>query len=193
MDMNGQERIAAPREAVWRALNDPDVLRQCIPGCQSLEKTSDTDMVAEVTLKIGPVSARFSGSVKLSDLNPPESYTITGEGKGGPAGFARGSATVRLRPDGKLATLLDYSVKAEIGGKLAQIGGRLIDAAANKLAGEFFSKFGEVVGKAEAPAEAIAVAAAGPDAPALQAFPRKLVIVAVAAAIGAAILFALAR
>src|SRR5262245_24628979 len=145
MDMTGEERIAASRKVVWAALNDIAVLRQCIPGCESLEKLSDTDMAARVKLQIGPVKATFSGKVKLSDLDPPNSYRISGEGSGGVAGFAKGGATVRLVDDGA-GTLLKYEAKADVGGKLAQLGGRLINSTAKKLAGEFFQKFGAVVG-----------------------------------------------
>lgn len=156
MDMNGSQRIEASREAVYAGLNDVDVLRQCIPGCESIEKTSDNEMVAKVTLRIGPVKASFSGKVLLSDLDPPNGYTISGEGSGGMAGFAKGSAKVTLEADGD-ATILHYSVAAEIGGKLAQLGSRLIDGTAKKLAGDFFAKFSEIVGGpaevAEAPAE----------------------------------------
>ena len=144
MEINGQERIAAPRQIVWEALNDPDVLRECIPGCESLEKTSDTSMAATVKIKIGPVSAKFSGEVTLENINAPESYTIVGEGKGGIAGFAKGGADVKLVEDGA-ETLLSYDVKAQVGGKLAQLGSRLIDSTSKKLAGQFFSKFNEVV------------------------------------------------
>jgi carbon monoxide dehydrogenase subunit G len=147
MDMTGEERIALSREAVWAALNDIDVLKRCIPGCQSLERQSDTDMAARVKLTIGPVSATFSGKVKLSDLDPPNGYRIAGEGTGGAAGYARGHAVVRLREDGA-ATLLQYEAKADVGGKLAQLGGRLIDATARKLAGEFFRNFSAVVAPA---------------------------------------------
>src|SRR5437773_5107242 len=129
MDMSGEVRIAAPREAVWRALNDPEILRQCIPGCEEIEKLSDTEMTAKVTAKVGPVKARFAGKVALSDLDPPNGYKISGEGQGGAAGFAKGSAVVRLEPEGS-ATLLKYSMQAAVGGKLAQIGARLIDGAA---------------------------------------------------------------
>src|SRR5262245_15331537 len=145
MDMTGEERIAASRETVWAALNDADVLRQCIPGCESLEKLSDTEMTAKVKLTIGPVSARFAGKVTLSDIDPPNGYRIVGEGSGGAAGYAKGSALVRLTDEGD-GTLLKYEAKADVGGKLAQVGGRLIDATSRKLAGEFFSKFGAVVG-----------------------------------------------
>ena len=145
MDMNGSQRIEASRELVYAALNDVDVLKQCIPGCESIEKTSDNEMNAKVTLRVGPVKASFTGNVTLSDFDPPNGYTITGEGSGGMAGFAKGSAAVKLEADGD-ATILHYTVKAEIGGKLAQLGGRLIDATATKLAGEFFEKFSGIVG-----------------------------------------------
>ncbi|CAN1559040.1 COG3427 Carbon monoxide dehydrogenase subunit G, CoxG [Rhabdaerophilaceae bacterium] len=145
MDMNGSQLINASRETVYAALNDIDVLRQCIPGCEEIEKTSDTEMAAKVVLRIGPVKASFSGKVTLSDLDPPNGYTISGEGSGGIAGFAKGGAAVKLDavPDG---TMLHYDVKAEIGGKIAQLGSRLIDSTAKKLAGEFFEKFSEIVG-----------------------------------------------
>ncbi len=145
MDMTGSQRIEASREVVYAALNDVDVLRQCIPGCEAVEKTSDSEMTAKVTLKIGPVKASFSGKVTLSDLDPPNGYTITGEGSGGAAGFAKGGAKVSLEADGD-ATMLHYTVSAQIGGKLAQLGGRLIDATSKKLAGDFFEKFSEIVG-----------------------------------------------
>lgn len=145
MDMNGSERIEASIEAVWRALNDPEVLKQAIPGCESLEMTSDTQMSAKVVLKIGPIKAKFEGAVELQNLNPPRSYTISGEGKGGIAGFAKGGADVSLEEDGPGATILNYTVKAEVGGKIAQLGSRLIDSTAKKLAAEFFSKFGSLV------------------------------------------------
>jgi len=141
MDMSGEERIAAPREAVWAALNDPEVLKACIPGCQSLTMKSPNELEATVKIKIGPVSASFSGEVMLSNLNPPESYTISGEGKGGIAGFAKGGADVRLTEDGD-GTILAYDVKAQIGGKLAQLGSRLIDSTSKKLATQFFADLG---------------------------------------------------
>ena len=144
MDMTGEYRIAAPRDRVWKALNDPEVLRQCIPGCDDLERTSDTELVARVTAKVGPVKAKFSGGVTLSDITPPESYTITGEGKGGAAGFAKGSAVVRLAED-RGETLLRYEAHAQVGGKLAQIGTRLVAGTAKKMADDFFGRFRELV------------------------------------------------
>jgi hypothetical protein len=154
MDMQGSERIEAPVETVWRALNDPEILKQAIPGCESLEKTSDTTMAARVVLKIGPIKAKFEGAVELQNLNPPNSYTISGEGKGGLAGFAKGGADVTLTADGEGATLLSYTVKAEVGGKIAQLGSRLIESTSKKLAGEFFSNFSAAVTARDAQAEA---------------------------------------
>ncbi|MBA5775838.1 carbon monoxide dehydrogenase subunit G [Stappia sp. F7233] len=151
MDMTGEYRIAAPRQRVWEALNDPQVLKACIPGCETLEKTSDTEMNAEVTAKIGPVKAKFKGEVTLQDIVPPQSYRIVGEGKGGVAGFAKGSADVHLAEDGA-ETILRYDVKAQVGGKLAQLGSRLIDSTARKMADEFFGNFRDIVGS-EAAAE----------------------------------------
>src|SRR5262245_3665595 len=158
MDMTGTQHIEAPRDVVWAALNDVEVLRQSIPGCQSIEKVSDTEMNAKVILKVGPVKATFTGKVTLSDLDPPNGYTITGEGSGGAAGFAKGSAVVHLA-EASGATTLNYEVKVQIGGKLAQLGSRLIDATSKKLAAEFFEKFGEAVAP---PAEAAAAEAATP-------------------------------
>lgn len=149
MQMTGQERIAAPRQKVWEALNDPQVLRQAIPGCQSLSQDAPDKLSAVVEVKIGPIGARFNGAVTLSDIDPPNGYTITGEGQGGMAGSARGGAKVKLADDGD-GTLLTYEVNAEVGGRLAQLGGPIIDATARQLAGKFFRKFGEIVGGAPA-------------------------------------------
>jgi carbon monoxide dehydrogenase subunit G len=146
MEMSGEYRIAAPRARVWAALNDPAVLKESIPGCQELTKVSDTEMNAVVQAKVGMVRATFQGSVTLSNLKQPESYTITGEGKGGVAGFASGGADVSLAEDGPEATVLKYTAKGQVGGKLAQIGARLIDATAKQMADQFFSKFAETVG-----------------------------------------------
>ncbi len=145
MVIEGEERIEAPIEKVWAALNDPDILKACIPGCDSLEKTSDTELAAVVTLKVGPIKAKFNGEVQLTNLNPPHSYTIVGEGKGGIAGFAKGGADVTLREDGPDATILTYTAKADVGGKMAQLGSRLIASTSKKLAGEFFSTFNDQV------------------------------------------------
>lgn len=152
MQMNDSQRIPASREKVWAALNDPEMLKKCIPGCQSLEMSSPTEMTATVVFKVGPVKATFGGKVTLSDLDPPSSYRISGEGSGGVAGFAKGGAAVRLESESPEVTILHYEVDAQIGGKLAQLGQRLIDSTARKLAGEFFASFGEAVaGAAEAP------------------------------------------
>ena len=158
MEMTGEYRIEAPRETVWTALNDPEILKQAIPGCEEIERTSDTEFEAKVRARVGPVSAKFAGKVTLSDLDPPNGYTISGEGKGGAVGFARGGAKIRLEEDGG-ATILYYEVNAQVGGKLAQVGSRLIDGTAKKMAGDFFSKLSEVI-TAAAPAEAAAVAPA---------------------------------
>ena len=156
MQMNGEYRIPAPRQAVWDALNDPEILKQCIPGCEEMNKTGEGGFEAKVTLKVGPVRAKFGGKVELSDIDPPNGYTISGQGTGGAAGFAKGGAKVSLAEDGG-ETVLSYTVDASVGGKLAQIGSRLIDATAKKLAGDFFSKFAELVG-GEAPVAAEAEA-----------------------------------
>jgi uncharacterized protein len=150
MEMHGERRIPAPRETVWARLNDPETLKECIPGCQSVEKVSDTEFAAKVRAKVGPVSANFAGKVTLSDLDPPSGYTISGEGTGGVAGFAKGGAKVTLEEEGS-ETVLRYGVSAQVGGKLAQIGSRLIDATARKMADQFFSKFVEVMSPESAP------------------------------------------
>ena len=137
MELTGERRIEAPRETVWQALNDPEVLKAAIPGCQELEKTADNAFAATVQAKVGPVKATFAGAVELTDIVAPESYRISGEGTGGAAGFARGGAWVRLAEDGG-ATVLTYEADAQVGGKLAQIGSRLIQGTARKLAGQFF-------------------------------------------------------
>jgi carbon monoxide dehydrogenase subunit G len=148
MQMNDSQRIPASKQKVWDALNNPDILKQCIPGCQALEMSASNEMTATVVIKVGPVKATFGGKVTLSDLDPPSGYRISGEGNGGIAGFAKGSAAVKLSEEGPDATILSYQVDAQIGGKLAQLGGRLIDATAKKLAGQFFLSFGELVGSA---------------------------------------------
>jgi uncharacterized protein len=153
MDMTGEFLIPAPRRKVWEALNDPEILRQSIPGCEEVEKISPTELAAKVTAKVGPVKARFGGKVTLSDLDPPNGYKITGEGSGGAAGFAKGGATVRLADDGD-GTRLTYVVEAHVGGKLAQIGSRLIDATARKMAEDFFTRFSAIVGGVPAAAAA---------------------------------------
>jgi carbon monoxide dehydrogenase subunit G len=161
MEIKGEYKIAAPRDKVFAALNDPAILQACIPGCESLEKTSDTEMKAKVRLRIGPVSANFAGKVTLSDIDPPNGYRISGEGQGGVAGFAKGGAVVTLRDDGG-ATVLDYNVDAQVGGKIAQVGARLIDGTARKLADEFFGKFAATLGTPPVAAVAGTASAAEP-------------------------------
>lgn len=144
MEIKGAYRIAAARPKVWAALNDPAILRKCLPGCEKLEKESDTAFSATVKTKIGPVSAKFSGAVTLEDLDPPNGYRIVGEGKGGVAGFAKGHAKVTLTEESG-ATVLAYDADARVGGKLAQIGSRLVAGTIRKLTDEFFKKFAETV------------------------------------------------
>ena len=157
MQMTGEYQIPAPRETVWRALNDPEILRQSIPGCESLEKLSETELTAKVAIAIGPVKARFTGKVTLGDLDPPNGYTISGEGQGGVAGFGKGKAAVKLA-DNAGGTTLSYTSEAQVGGKLAQLGARLIDSTAKKLADDFFKRF---VAAVSAPVQAAAAAADG--------------------------------
>lgn len=168
MDMTGEFRLNASREAVYDALNDPEILKQCIPGCEEIDKTSDTEMTAKVVAKVGPVKAKFNGVVTLSDLNRPESYTISGEGKGGAAGFAKGGAKVRLEEDGD-GTLMHYEVHADIGGKLAQLGSRLIDGTAKKMAKDFFETFAGLVDGAQAEAVEAEAAVPASEAPSASA------------------------
>ena len=141
MEMTGERRIPAPRQQVWEALNDPQVLQASIPGCESVERVGDDQFQAKVAMKLGPMSAKFGGKVKLENLNPPESYTISGEGNGGAMGFAKGGADVALQEVGPAETLLTYNVKAQVGGKMAQLGGRLIDSTAKQMADQFFNRF----------------------------------------------------
>jgi carbon monoxide dehydrogenase subunit G len=148
MDMSGEYRIEAPIETVWAAIQDPDILRAAIPGCEELDKTSETEMTAKVALKIGPVKARFAGAVTLNDLMPPNSLKIEGEGKGGIAGFAKGGAAVQLVADGD-ATILTYQAEAVVGGKIAQLGSRLIQSTAAKLADQFFVNLRDALDKAQ--------------------------------------------
>jgi len=140
MDMTGERRIPAPRERVWNALNDPEVLKSCIPFFVNLATTTENEMKATASVKIGPIAARFNGKVQLADLDPPNGYTISGEGQGGVAGFAKGGAKVNLADDAG-ATLLSYAVQAQVGGKIAQLGARLIDATAKSMADQFFDRF----------------------------------------------------
>jgi carbon monoxide dehydrogenase subunit G len=164
MDMTGERRIAAPRGKVWDALNDPQVLKASIPGCETLEKQADNALKATASVKIGPISARFAGNVQLSELDPPNGYTIAGEGQGGVAGFAKGGAKVRLTDDDGGGTLLSYQVHAQVGGKIAQLGARLIDATAKQMADAFFDRFSaQVAPPAAAPlGEAASREGAGP-------------------------------
>lgn len=168
MELKDSIRINAPRAKVYAALNDPDILRQSIPGCEALQKNSDTEFEATVTSKVGPLTAKLKGAVQLSDLNPPEGYTLSGEGKGGPAGFAKVKARVQLADEGA-TTLLSYDVKADVGGKLGQLGGPIIDRTARKLAGEFFQQFETLVSE---PAPAGEEATLAPAATAAVAAPR---------------------
>ncbi len=167
MEMRGEHRIPASRQAVWEALNSPDVLKQCIPGCEALEKLSDTEMKATVAVSVGPVKARFHGKVELTDIKAPASYSIVGEGQGGVAGFGKGGADVQLAEENG-ETVLTYQAKAQVGGKLAQLGSRLIDSTAKKLADQFFTKFAnhfsapqESAGSVSEPATATQLAAGG--------------------------------
>ncbi len=175
MEMTGEQRIAADRDAVWRALNDTETLKQCIAGCESLERVSDTELAATVTAKVGPVKAKFNGQVTLSDIDPPNGYTITGEGKGGAAGFARGTAKVSLNEDAG-ETVLGYTVNAQVGGKLAQVGSRLVDGAARKMAEDFFARLNDMVAAEPAAPEA----EAQPEIPEAPAWHTRVIWVAVA-------------
>jgi carbon monoxide dehydrogenase subunit G len=143
MEMSGEQLVPASQDDTWAALNDPEVLKQCVPGCEAIDRVSDSEYLVQMTARVGPVSAKFKGRLTLSDLRPPQSYAIAFEGQGGVAGFAKGGAEVSLAAEGPEATRLSYKVKASVGGKLAQIGSRLVDAAANKVAGDFFSAFNE--------------------------------------------------
>jgi carbon monoxide dehydrogenase subunit G len=180
MEMTGEYTISASREKVYEALNDRDILAKCIPGCQELNKDSDTELSAVVKSKVGPVSATFKGKVTISEMDPPNGYKISGEGSGGVAGFAKGGAEVKLLADGE-NTVLSYVATAQVGGKLAQIGSRLIDSTAKKMANEFFGKFAEEVGGGAV--EAAAPAAAEP-APASFEKPAEAVPAAAAKSSG---------
>lgn len=140
MELRGQHNISANQDQVWQALNDPQILKKCIAGCESIEKTGDNELAVRVVAVVGPVRAKFQGHIVLSDLAPPSSYKLTFEGQGGMAGFAKGSAVVSLQPEGQ-GTLLSYVVTSQVGGKLAQVGSRLIEGAARKVADDFFSTF----------------------------------------------------
>ena len=154
MEMTGEQLIPVPQGEVWRALNDPEVLKACIAGCETIERVSDTEYRVSMVAAVGPVKAKFNGKLVLSDLNPPNSYSLSFEGSGGTAGFGKGSAQVSLKTEGT-GTRLSYSAKASVGGKLAQVGSRLIDGVARKMADDFFTAFNEkLAGPAARPAEA---------------------------------------
>lgn len=186
MKMTGEQRIAAPPQQVWDSLNDPEVLRASLPGCESLERLADDRFAAVVEVKVGPIGARFKGDVTLSDIEAPNAYTLNLVGNGGIAGTARGSARVRLGEDAG-GTLVSYDVDAEVGGRMAQLGGPVIDATAKQLAGKFFSRFGDIVagGKVEEAVARPAAAAAPAVAPAASAgrFPLTWVLVSVITAL----------
>ena len=151
MEMKGEQLVPASQADTWAALNDPEVLKACVPGCESMERVSDSEYVMLMTARVGPVAAKFKGKMTVSDIHPPQSYRIAFEGQGGVAGFGKGSAHVELAPENE-ATRLTYRVKANVGGKLAQIGSRLVDAAARKLADDFFTAFNEKVASLHGPA-----------------------------------------
>jgi hypothetical protein len=178
MDMSGERRIQAPREKVWNALNDPLVLKASLPGCESLEKLSESELRATAAVKIGPIAARFTGKVQLLDLDPPNAYRIEGEGQGGVAGFAKGGAAVRLTDGEAGVTVLAYDVKAQVGGKLAQLGTRLIDASARQMADAFFDRFAAQVAAGPQPA------APAPQVSLLDLIPREPFGVPIVAWIG---------
>lgn len=170
MEMSATRVIPAPPDKVWQGLNDPEALKACIPGCESFTRETDTQWTAIVAAKVGPVSARFTGAIELADVNPPTSYTMKFKGQGGAAGFATGEARVALSPAPANQTNLAYTAKAQVGGKLAQIGSRLVDGVAAKLADDFFERFAARFGAAEA-----APAAGHPPEP---HFPRWLIVAA---------------
>jgi carbon monoxide dehydrogenase subunit G len=186
MRQSGEYRIQAPREAVWRALNDPGVLARSIEGCESMTQVGEGAFQASVRARIGPVSALFTGDIAIADADPPNGYTLQGAVKGGPAGFGKGSAKVTLTQDGP-ATILRYDVDGSVGGKLAQVGQRLIDGAARKMADDFFAKFGEIV----APGGSDMLAAA--PAPSRGALPLGWILAAVGLAVAALMAFLLTR
>ena len=159
MEMTGEQLIAMPQAEVWRALNDPEILKACIPGCEAIDKTSENEYRVAMTASVGPVKAKFSGKLVLSDLQPPNSYSLSFEGSGGAAGFGKGGAHVSLKPEGS-GTRLSYTAKASVGGKLAQVGSRLIDGVAKKMADDFFTAFNKkVAGGAPQPRPAAATRA----------------------------------
>ena len=149
MEMSGEQLIPASQQETWDALNDPEVLKACVPGCEAIDLIAGNEYQVQMVARVGPVSAKFKGRLTLSDIKPPSSYSIAFEGQGGPAGFAKGAAQVKLAPSGDHQTKLSYDVKANVGGKLAQIGSRLIDAAAKKVADDFFANFTKRMAQAE--------------------------------------------
>ena len=169
MEMSGEQHISLPQQRVWEALNDPAILKDCIPGCESIDRVSDNEYKVAMTAAVGPVKAKFSGKLFLSDINPPNSYSLAFEGSGGAAGFGKGSAQVSLAPESG-GTLLTYKAQASVGGKLAQIGSRLIDGVAKKMADDFFIRFNKTV--ANAPESLSPVTAVQADVPAT-AIPAK--------------------
>ena len=160
MEMTGEQQIPASQQDTWKALNDPEVLKACVPGCESIARVNDNEYQVQMTARVGPVSAKFRGRLSIFDVNAPDSYSLAFEGQGGAAGFAKGAAQVKLSPEGNDQTRLAYEVKANVGGKLAQIGSRLVDAAAKKVADEFFRNFNE---KMSTPAEEAALAHGEPE------------------------------
>ena len=182
MELTSSRTVPASVEKTWTALNDPETLKACIPGCESIERVSDTEFKVAMTARVGPVSAKFSGRILLSDIVPPTSYKMSFEGQGGAAGFARGDAKVNLTPDGS-GTRIEYTVNAQVGGKLAQIGSRLVDGAAAKVADDFFACFVERVSGARAAAVDAVVAPADADAKSRMLWLRLAVAVVIIAAI----------
>ncbi|HYD57089.1 MAG TPA: carbon monoxide dehydrogenase subunit G [Burkholderiales bacterium] len=187
MEMKGEQLIAADRPRTWAALNDPETLKACIPGCESITPTGENQYEVLMTARVGPVSAKFKGKLALTDVNPPESYSIAFEGQGGTAGFGKGGAKVRLSEEGP-NTRLAYDVTAQVGGKLAQIGSRLVDAAAKKIASDFFERFNEKVASAAAEAPAAELQPASPGSS-----MTKVVAAAIALVLAIALLAWLAR
>jgi carbon monoxide dehydrogenase subunit G len=175
MDMTGERRIPAPRQRVWEALNDPEMLRAAIPGCESVTRTAEDSFEAKVAVKIGPMAAKFTGKVRLENVHAPVSYTITGEGNGGAMGFAKGSADVTLEETGPEETLLRYTVRAQVGGKMAQLGARLIDSTAKQMSDQFFDRFVAALSSPQPEAAAAPEAAPGAVRPPVEA-PRAISI-----------------
>jgi carbon monoxide dehydrogenase subunit G len=195
MEMNGSRTVPADVDTTWRALNDPEVLKACIAGCESVERVSDNEYKLAMTARVGPVSARFSGRIVMSDIVAPTAYTLSFEGQGGAAGFAKGEARVTLS-DNHPGTRIDYLAKAQVGGKLAQIGSRLVDGAAAKVADDFFARFVERLAGPPAAADATSVSAALPaptESPTLAAWRSLPVRLAIAAVIAAIMVYWLTR